>query len=52
MDRSTFYEHPRRVPNVSEGFKRVGGMVTRVWQGIGLANLAKQYQQAQERVAG
>jgi putative DNA primase/helicase len=51
MDRNTFYAHLRRVPNVSEGFKRIGGNITRIWQGIGLADLAKQYQQAQERLA-
>lgn len=52
MDRTTFYDHLRRVPNVSEGFKRIGGNMTRVWQGIGLVDLGKQYQKAHERAAG
>lgn len=50
-DRNGFYDRLRRVGGIEEGSKRLGGRVTRIFTGIGLANLGSQYQQAQEAAA-
>ncbi|HZL34001.1 MAG TPA: phage/plasmid primase, P4 family [Tepidisphaeraceae bacterium] len=48
-DRNGFYERLRRVAGVDEKMVRIGGRPTRVFTGIGLADLGTQYRQAQER---
>jgi putative DNA primase/helicase len=51
LDRNTFYEHLRRLDGVTEAFSKAGGRTARVFKGIALADLGKQYAHASERVA-
>ncbi|MDB5298306.1 MAG: phage/plasmid primase, family [Phycisphaerales bacterium] len=51
LDRTAFFDRIRRLPNVEETMRRVNGVPTRVFTGIGLATLAEQYRRDSERVA-
>jgi putative DNA primase/helicase len=50
LDTHAFYDQLRRVPGVEETMRRINGKPTKVFTGIGLANLSNQYRQAQEEM--